>query len=272
MSQNSNQLFSIGQFASMHHINKKTLMWYDEIGLFKPAVVRENGYRYYTYQQCYTLETILMLRELNISIPEIQSFIEHRSAASLQTVLSEKAEEIDHTIKHFTQIKKALIQQKQGLENLQTIDLSSISLIEKSEQKLVILRNIKGISPEEETELLLNEAHRHKEYRMYGILYGSMIPTSSLYRHDFDDYQAFFLKIPEAEITKNIHIQPARTYLCAYCRGSWDKLPQRYREILEYAANHQIELVDYAYETGINEMVIGSVEEYITQIEIPIKK
>lgn len=69
-----NKLFTIGQFAAIHGITKKTLMWYDEIGLLKPAVVGENGYRYYTYFQSPTLETILMLRELNVSIPEIQTF------------------------------------------------------------------------------------------------------------------------------------------------------------------------------------------------------
>ena len=31
------KLLTIGQFAAMHGINKKTLMWYDEIGLFHPA-------------------------------------------------------------------------------------------------------------------------------------------------------------------------------------------------------------------------------------------
>lgn len=39
MSQN-NRLFTIGQFAALHRINKKTLMWYDQIGLFTPAVVK----------------------------------------------------------------------------------------------------------------------------------------------------------------------------------------------------------------------------------------
>ncbi|WP_327240940.1 hypothetical protein [Ruminococcus gauvreauii] len=33
------KLFTIGQFAALHEINKKTLMWYDEVGLFKPAVL-----------------------------------------------------------------------------------------------------------------------------------------------------------------------------------------------------------------------------------------
>ena len=37
-------LFTIGQFAALHEINKKTLMWYDEIGLFKPAVIHEENF------------------------------------------------------------------------------------------------------------------------------------------------------------------------------------------------------------------------------------
>ena len=34
-------LFTIGQFAALHEINKKTVMWYDEIGLLKPACIKE---------------------------------------------------------------------------------------------------------------------------------------------------------------------------------------------------------------------------------------
>lgn len=47
-----NKLLTIGQFAALHGINKKTLMWYDEIGLFKPAAINlENGYRCYNYRK-----------------------------------------------------------------------------------------------------------------------------------------------------------------------------------------------------------------------------
>ena len=61
-------LFTIGQFAALHEINKKTLMWYDEIGLLKPACIKENGYRYYSYQQSAALETILMSRRRSAKI------------------------------------------------------------------------------------------------------------------------------------------------------------------------------------------------------------
>ena len=83
-----NKLFTIGQFSAIHGVTKKTLMWYDEIGLLKPAVIGENGYRYYTYLQSPTLEIILMLRELNVSIPEILTFLSNRSAENMEQLLT----------------------------------------------------------------------------------------------------------------------------------------------------------------------------------------
>ena len=78
------KLLTIGQFAALHGINKKTLMWYDELGLIRPVVVNpENGYRYYNYHQSSILETILLLRELDVSVNEIQEFMKDRSALSL---------------------------------------------------------------------------------------------------------------------------------------------------------------------------------------------
>ena len=85
------KLLTIGQFAAMHGINKKTLMWYDEIGLFKPAAINpENGYRCYSYHQSPILETILLLRELNVSLDEIREFMKNHSAPSLKCLLEEK--------------------------------------------------------------------------------------------------------------------------------------------------------------------------------------
>ena len=83
MNQKSKKL-TISQFAKLHGINKKTLMWYDEIGLFCPAVIHpDNGYRYYDYHQSPILETILLLRELDVPIREIQAFMQNRSAEHL---------------------------------------------------------------------------------------------------------------------------------------------------------------------------------------------
>ena len=36
------------QFAKLHEVNKRTLHYYDEIGLLKPSIVTEARYRLYT--------------------------------------------------------------------------------------------------------------------------------------------------------------------------------------------------------------------------------
>ena len=93
------KLFTIGQFAALHGINKKTLMWYDEIGLFKPAFIHEeNGYRLYSYYQSTELEVILLLRDMNVPIRDIQEFMKNRSAGSMADLLRDKISELDRTI------------------------------------------------------------------------------------------------------------------------------------------------------------------------------
>lgn len=272
MSQGSNKLFTIGQFSALHQINKKTLMWYDEVGLFHPAVIRENGYRYYTFQQSSSLETILMLRELNVPIAEIKQFLDHRAAESFHTVLSNQVQEVDDAIRHLLQMKKALLHHKQNLEYLKTIRLSEYSIVEKEEEHLVLLKTGNNTPPEQETEMLLKETCHHRIHRMFGIVYGAILPAEKIYQSRFEEYTGVFLKIPETTPQANIHIQPAGKYLRTFSKGNWDKLPEKYREILHYAAEHHITFQGYAYETGINDMICNSMDDYITQIEIPIKE
>ena len=54
--------YSTGEFARLNRINKRTLHYYDEIGLFSPEHKGENGYRYYTCMPFEQLELILLLR------------------------------------------------------------------------------------------------------------------------------------------------------------------------------------------------------------------
>ncbi|MDE6202053.1 MAG: MerR family transcriptional regulator, partial [Lachnospiraceae bacterium] len=149
------KLLTIGQFAALHGINKKTLMWYDEIGLFKPASVNpENGYRYYNYLQSPILETILLLRELDVSINEIQRFMKNRSAENLKLLLYEKIARLDLQILHLQAVRKTLCNYHQNMETLLTMDLSEISIVEKEERLLVTVDIDKNTSFEKEVELI----------------------------------------------------------------------------------------------------------------------
>lgn len=271
MSKEKSKRLTIGQFAALHKTTKKTLMWYDEIGLLKPAYVKENGYRYYSYQQSAMLETILILRELNISLPEIQSFMNQRSAETLEVLLDQKMNELQQTISHLKSVQNTLSTYKQNITSLMNIDLSEIRLIHKDGDSLVCVNSAPGLSFEKELELITLESKKYQLHSLHDTSYGSMISVEKLYQGKLDDYDALFIKIPRPDPNPSLHLQPSGTYLRAFCKGSWDKLPAKYQEILAYADQHALTLQGYAYETGINELVIDQIDDYITQIEIPVE-
>ncbi len=97
-----------------------------------------------------------------------------------------------------------------------------------------------------------------------------MLSAESLYAGDLENYSALFIEIPGPKEDCGLYVRPKGKYLRAYCKGSWDKLPEKYKEILSYAKNHGLTLMGHAYETGVNESMIDSMEEYITQIDIPV--
>ena len=265
------KLLTIGQFAALHGINKKTLMWYDEIGLFKPAAIHpENGYRCYNYHQSPILETILLLRELDVSIPEIQDFMKNRSAQSLKFLLDEKIAELDLQLLHLQAIRKTLSGHRQDMDTLLTMDVSEICIVEKEERCLVTVDIDKDVTFEREVELITAETARYGLGRLHDASYGSMIPVASLLQGDFDGYTHLFIEIPRLNQKSGLHIQPKGKYLRAFHKGDLSRLPLRYQEILAFAHGRGLALSGYSYEKGINETVVDRVEDYIVQIEIPL--
>jgi len=265
------KLLTIGQFAALHGINKKTPMWYDEIGLFKPAAVNPvNGYRCYNYYQSPILETILLLRELDVSITEIQDFMKNRSAEAMRNLLDEKIGDLDLQIMHLQAVKKTLCNHHQNMTALLTMDLSEITVVEKEERCLVTVNIDKDTAFEQEVELITAETARFRLGRLHDASYGSMIPVSSIEAGRFDDYTRLFIEIPALTKKSGLHIQPKGRYLRAFHKGGWDTIPSRYRDILDYARRQKLTLSGFSYEKGINETVIDRIEDYIVRIEIPI--
>ncbi len=267
-----NKLLTIGQFAAMHGINKKTLMWYDEIGLFQPATINpENGYRYYNYHQSPILETILLMRELDVSINQIQEFMKNRSAASFEKLLDKKIADVGQRITHLRAIQKTLFKQKQNMVTLLTMDLSEISIVEKEERCLVTVEINRTTSFEKEVEMITAETEKYQLGRLHDASYGSMISVASLQKGNFDDYSKLFIEIPYLPPKDGLHIQPGGKYLRAFHKGNWDEIPSRYETIFDYAQKQGLILSGFSYEMGINENVIDRSEDYIVQIEIPVK-
>lgn len=203
-------------------------------------------------------------------IKDIQNFMKSRSAENMAELLGDKIAELDRAIQDLKAVRSKLCTRYMDMDELLKLDLSEISLIQKEPRYLATVLTSPGKTIEDEIELIITQTQKYHLPRMYQASYGSMLSVQSLYEQKFEDYSMLFIEVPNLQNRKGLHKQPGGTYLRAFCVGNWDKLPARYEEILAYAGRNHLQLCGYAYEIGINEMVIDTIDDYITKIEIPV--
>ncbi len=112
-------VYTVTKLAKLSGVSVRTLHWYDEVGLLKPAYYGSNGYRYYKEEQLLILQQILFFRELGFELKQIgevlgrNDFDKMVALSSHRQVLEKNMqktrgliETIDKTIKHLKGIKK----------------------------------------------------------------------------------------------------------------------------------------------------------------------
>src|SRR5580693_8592181 len=67
--------YTVKQVAAMSGVSVRTLHFYDETGLLKPAYLGANGYRFYEEAQLLTLQQILFYRELGFELKQIKPIL-----------------------------------------------------------------------------------------------------------------------------------------------------------------------------------------------------
>ena len=67
--------YTVKQLATMSGVSVRTLHFYDETGLLKPAYNGSNGYRFYEEPQLLTLQQILFYRELGFELKKIERIL-----------------------------------------------------------------------------------------------------------------------------------------------------------------------------------------------------
>ena len=66
----------IKEFADYTGVSVRTLHYYDEIGLLKPASTdKDNGYRYYNEKSAEIMFEIIFLREMDFSLKSIKDIL-----------------------------------------------------------------------------------------------------------------------------------------------------------------------------------------------------
>ena len=105
-------MYKISEISKISGVSIRTLQYYDEIGLLKPAKVTERGYRMYDDTNLSKLGEILLLRELEFSLKQITEILtypgyDRKSAIDSQIeLLTMKKERLEKLIEFAEKVKK----------------------------------------------------------------------------------------------------------------------------------------------------------------------
>lgn len=267
-------MFKIGEFSALTRISVKTLRYYDEMGLLRPAHVDGfTSYRYYSAQQLPRLHRILALKDLGFTLDQIGKALD--SDITLQELRGMV------TLRRLEQ-ETRVREEQERLTRLET-------LIKFMEQESTMSADIviKEVTP----EWIVSVRETIANYPSVGALYpkvmgqtgnscASGLPIAIWHdmehkESDVDAEAGFLLKQPlENHGSTNMYQLPAATVASFMHHGAYNRLDQAYQNVLRWIEGNHYQVAGpfrelYHY---CAQPVRQDDESYVTEIQVPVTK
>ncbi|RDY26905.1 MerR family transcriptional regulator [Romboutsia weinsteinii] len=273
MSKNKIKYFSSGEFARLCGVHKKTLFHYDDIDLFKPEKVEDNGYRYYSQDQLESFNVIHILKEVGMPLKQIKEVIDKRSPKNMIDLFEEETNKIENEIRDLRRKQELMYKKveliKEGINKTKGI------FIEEQEEEHIILSN-----PTKDTDEYydIETYTKHLDYCTENNILmsqqpGSIISKESLKNKDYTNYSYFFTKIDNEINNIDYTIKPKGLYVVGYMKGYYDKTYILHKKIVDYIEKNNLYIKGCSYEEVlIDEVAVIDRDEYIIKICIEVGK
>ncbi|CAM4008009.1 MerR family transcriptional regulator [Lederbergia lenta] len=264
--------FTTGEFAKLCNVKKQTLFHYDEIGLLSPEYKSENGYRYYSYQQFDVFTVIELLKEVDMPLKEIKSFLNNRSPKELIELFKEKSIEIERKMDNLARIQKIIDTKISLTERALAIDDTQINIEIQEAEQLVISDSILNCSDREFLKLVSEFIAFCDANQLYvGYPIGGILSKEKLLQGDYENYSFLYTKIVDDPGNIPVYIKPKGLYVIAYHKGSYKKIFKTYEKILNFIEANQLKIKGDSYEEYVlDEISVNGYDNYVTQIAIEV--
>lgn len=113
--------YTVKELSKLSGVSPRTLRWYDEIGILKPAYYGQNGYRYYEEEQLLLLQQILFYRELDFSLDEVDKILSCKDFEIVNSLLSQRGKLLER-LEETEQLIKTIDKTISYLRGISTMD------------------------------------------------------------------------------------------------------------------------------------------------------
>lgn len=264
------QFFSVGEFAKLFKIHKKTLYYYDEIGLFKPAYVNENGYRFYSDSQIYDFHVLLSIKNLHLSLDDTKKYVYNRTPKDIIGLMSNKVTELDNEINQLTTLRDSISQRLSLIKTSLDVPIDKIQ-VKYVEQQCLRLEPIE-IGELSDTNYLtwhdiFSEDNKHN---LNESSYGQIVLHKNLLENNFTP-SYISIELLSLNHKKNTFIKPAGMYVIGHKNGKVLHSESLYNNLIQYIKEHNLKIIGDAYEFFIIDGSFASdPNERVLEIQIQV--
>ncbi|MCH4888153.1 MerR family transcriptional regulator [Acidaminobacter sp. JC074] len=266
--------FRIGELAKIFNISTDTLRHYDKIGLLTPEQDDQNQYRYYDITSMFKLSRILFIKNLDISLSEIEDYMNNKNADRLLNMLKKKDEELEFKIQQLQNLKNKINSKLELFEQSKT-KLDSI-YIQTIEDRHGVFIKTTGLEDETEIiEIFKNTGHylKSSSWLVEGEVHTSL-PKEDMEIGIFNQFRYFVEVNPlDLDIKDHIVCLPKKDYACMTVIGPYEDLVKHYRTLVDWINENGYLIDGDSIENNIVDNDYSeSAEEFITELQIPVRK
>ena len=269
--------FSIGELSSYQNISKQTLIFYDKIGLFRPAYVDPgNGYRYYSASQLDELDTILILKKCGLSLQAIKELLEHYTTESSLRVLTQQVQVLDRQMEELRMVRSRLAQRCVQLERAGLHrEGGDQPRVERLPAQLLLIRPVEPPFTLREISIATKQCFAQAFQEQLPIYFqsGVTVPLERIRAGRYTEASAAFLPIEGTDRAENLLQLPEGLGASIYHRGDYPSIGRSYRRLLEFCQAEKLEIRSDSYEFCINDYITtGDESEYLTKIVLYVER
>lgn len=262
------------KFANMCCTTKRTLIHYDEIGLFHPAGRLENDYRYYTQEQYETFECISALRSLGMPLEEIREYLNRRDPAVYRALLSIQEEKVQAALSELTRIQ-AMIRTRIGLiDESFRVAYDEVSFEGAPAEYLLLSQPINADDPYSSAGALFKHLFDCSHNTVSsGHPYGVMLTPESVRSGRFREFAYYFTKHNVSSDMLGLYEKPAGLYATLYMKGDYHYSDGAFNKLLSAIDAGSYTICGYSYKEGIiDSSAEKNFNSYVNKISIQVRK
>ena len=270
-------MFKIGEFSKLSQVAVKTLRYYDEIGLLKPAEVdRFTSYRYYSAAQLPRLHRILALKDLGLSLAQVARLLDgdlppeqirgmlRMKQVQLQQQVQEEQDRLARVERRLRQIEQ------EGVMSTQEVVLKKVPAMTTAV--------VRGVVPTySDVSQLYGELFAHLgQHRIRPVGPPLAIYHDPEYRERDVDIEAAVEvagSVPEGERVKGRELPAVEEMACLVHQGGYHTIGDAYTSLMAW-----IEANGYTICGPNREVYLQGPETdrdpstYVTEVQVPVEK